>query len=329
MWSKLPVSKASKCRFSHPHAASRSTFVVVVFLLVASSHAIAQEPITPIAPTRSPHEISQQILYLALHDAVWGQPTLCDVRQSIHLRGQQMTGFGKYVRGGQGTGKMRLSLQLPAGDQMNSLLQISDGELLVTQESIGSVSKRSRVDLGKIRERLDINTDSWHDPVIAMYLAIGGQAEALRKLCQQYEWVKVEEGTLGNEPVWWLTGKLASQPPAIRALSEVDVNLFIPNQSALLPTDAIVAIGQRDASMPFWLFQVEQFRSQDQVTQLGYQAQLSVATEWANPTRLTVPQLSADLFESELANEHFVEETKSYLPPTPAIAQSPPPAVVR
>ncbi len=329
MWSKLHVASASKWPVLGVLITIIQLFFFTALSIVSTGHAKAQVPLTPIPTTRTPQEISQQILYQSLHDAVWGHPTLCDVRQTILLRGQQMTGFGKYVRGGQGSGRMRMSLQLPAGDQMNTLLQISDGELLVTQETIGGVSKRTRVDLGKIRERLVITTDSLRDPVIAMYLATGGQAEVIRKLCQQYEWVKVEEGTLGDERVWWLTGKLTSQPPAVRALADVDLGLFIPNQSALLPTNAIVAIGHRDSSTPFWLFQVEQYRSQDEATGLGYRAQLSVATEWAKPTRLTPLQMSADLFDAELANEHFVEETKLYLPPTPATALVPVPTVVR
>lgn len=328
MWRRLPVQRASNRRFfcgpgeSLPHVFC-GVLLVVAGLLMPVSQGFGQVPLTPIPAARSSHDIALQILFQSLHEAVWGPPALSEVRQSIQLGNHQMTGFGKYVRGGQGSGKLRMSLQLPAGDQMNTLLQVSDGELLVTQELIGGVSQRSRVDLGKVRERLVFTTDSPNDPAVAMYLAIGGQAEVLRKLCQQYNWIKVEEGTLGSEPVWWLTGKLANEPPLVRALAEVDTALFIPNQSALLPTDALVAIGRREASVPFWLFQIEQFRSSEGVTDLGHRAQLSVATEWASPTRLTTAQLTADLFESKLANEHFVEETKLYLPPSPATALVP------
>lgn len=323
MWRRLPVQSASNRQFPHGLDQLHLFTLLLALWLIPSSSGLGQVPLSPIPATRSPQEIAMQILFQSLHEAVWGQPALSDVRQSIQLRGHQMTGFGKYVREGQGTGKLRMSLQLPAGDQMNTLLQISDGELLVTQELIGSVSQRSRVDLGKVRERLVITTDSLNDPVIAMYLAIGGQAEVLRKLCQQYNWVKVEEGMLGAEPVWWLTGELAVEPPSVRALSEVDTALFLPNQSALLPTAAMVAIGRREASVPFWLFQIEQFRSSDEVSGLGHRAQLSVATEWASPTLLAPAQLTEDLFESKLANEHFAEETKLYLPPAPATALAP------
>ena len=212
-----------------------------------------------------------------------------------------------------------MSLQLPAGDQMNSLLQVSDGELLYTQESIGGASQRTRVDLGKVRERLVITTDSLNDPLIAMYLAIGGQAEVLRKLCQQYRWTQVEEGKIGDQPVWRLTGQLNYDPATKRAAAEIDRRLLIENQSALLPTTAVVSIGRQDGPIPFWLYQINQLRSPESVTAIGYKAHLSISTEWANPIPLTPQQLTADLFESKSTNDHFVEETRLYLPPAPAL----------
>ncbi len=183
----------------------------------------AQRPTTPIAATPQPQDVGRRIMHLALHEAVWGGAAACDVRQTMELYGHKLSGFGKYVRGGQGSGKLRMSLQLPAGDQMNSLLQVSDGELLYALENIGGKARRTRVDLGKVRERLTISPESLNDPVIAMYLAIGGQAELLRKLCQQYEWTTVEAGKLGEEPVWWLTGRLAQTPPPERALQKLTI----------------------------------------------------------------------------------------------------------
>ncbi|MEZ6133748.1 MAG: hypothetical protein R3C53_02445 [Pirellulaceae bacterium] len=349
MWSRLPNSNASNRLTRLPAELllrvlgqgvigqclrQRLTLVVITALMLNLSHsssaqtqssnAATTSPPIPISP--APQEIGTKILHQSLHAAVWGPPALCEVHQTVELYGHKMSGFGKYVRGGQGSGKLRMSLQLPAGDQMNSLLQVSDGELLYTLETIGSVAKRTRVDLGKVRERLVITTQSLHDPVVAMYLAIGGQAELLRKLCQQYEWIKVEAGKLDDQPVWWLTGKLAASPPTtVRALAEIDQLLFVQNQSALLPTEVILAVGRQEANLPYWLFQVEQFRPADLVTPLGYKAKLSIVTEWANPILLSPSQITPELFESKSTDDVFDEENKLYLPPetAPAIASSP------
>jgi hypothetical protein len=291
------------------------TLSLVGFLCYQASQACGQVTPTPIPAIASPQDIGTQILHHSLHEAVWGPPVACDLRQTIHVYNRKMTGFGRYVRGGGGFGKLRMSLQLPAGDQMNTLLQVSDGDLLYSMENIGGVAKRTRVDLEKVRSELTITNELLNDPIIAMYLAIGGQAELLRKLCQQYEWTKVEVGELGGEPVWWLTGKLASNPPQRRPVAEIDLQLFVENQSALLPTDAILAVGRLEAAVPYWLYQVEQFRSEERVTPLGHRSRLSISTEWANPTILDPAKLDPSLFESKSTNEVFQEENRLYLPP--------------
>ena len=200
MWSRLPntiacnaAAAGQRCAVLKRRKPMQYALPIVYLGLIClqSSFALAQVLPTPIPATAPPQEIGVNILHQSLHEAVWGQPIACDVRQTIEVYDRKMTGFGKYVRGGRGSGKIRMSLQLPAGDQMNSLLQVSDGELLYSMETIGGISKRTRVDLAKVRERLTITTEWLNDPVTAMYLAIGGQAELLRKLCKQYHWNNV------------------------------------------------------------------------------------------------------------------------------------------
>ena len=272
----------------------------------------------PIPAAPATNEIAGQILNRALLESVWGKPAYCDVRQSVRLFDKKVSSFGKYVRGGQGSGRLRMSLQLPAGDLMNSLLQVSDGELLTTVTSVGSNSTRTLVDLGKIRERLTITTQSLRDPVVAMYLAIGGQAEVLRKLTQQYEWSKVSEGLLGEERVWWLTGSVQPQPPSQHAEAEIDAKLFAESRAGFLPQNAVIAIGHTDASVPFWLYQVEQWRDLDNRITNGTSSDLHITTEWASPSYLTPAQLLPDLFKAQPAEsvmQETREETKLYLPP--------------
>lgn len=265
-------------------------------------------------------EIALQILHRSLLESVWGKPMLCEVRQNIRMFDRKRSSFGKYVRGGQGSGKMRLSLQVPAGDQMNSLLQVSDGELLYTLMDVGQHSTRTQVDLGKVRDRLTITQKSLQDPVVAMYLAIGGQAELLRKLCQQYSWIEVKAGRLGDRQVWWLEGIALDQPPAQHSLALIDVRHF-EERAGLRPQRATLAIGNTDSQAPFWLYQVEEtYASQNQKTALG-SSQLTVTTEWDSPAALSVSQLVPDLFRLAAADSPSLyesrDETKLYLPPQP------------
>lgn len=257
--------------------------------------------------------IATQILHRSLLESVWGKPTVCDLRQSIRMFGKTRSSFGKFVRAGQGSGRLRLSMQVPAGEQMNSLMQVSDGELLSTTVSVGQHSMRTQVDLGKVRERLPLTAQSLQDPVVAMYLAVGGQAELMRTLCQQFMWTQVTEGLLGQQKVWWLTGQIADKPPPLHAKALVDQRSFEAT-SPLRPNRATIAIGHTDSPMPFWMYQAEQWNEQPS----GGGPQLHVVTQWDAPILLTADQLVSDMFRLDSTdNQPFQEETKLYLPPVP------------
>jgi hypothetical protein len=208
---------------------------------------------------------------------------------------------------------MRLTLQIPAGDQMNSVLQISDGELLTTYESIGSHTMMTQVDLGKVRERIVITNDVLQDPVIAMYLAIGGQAEELRRVSQKYDWTKVTEGQLGDQKVWWIRGQSTAQPPQSHAKALVDTRLFEQPYDTAIPPNIKLAIGHTDSNFPFWLYQVEKWNDGDS---LGRNKSY-VLTEWDSPALLLPEQITPDLFRlrADQSLLEIREETKLYLPP--------------
>ncbi|MCA9134504.1 MAG: hypothetical protein KDA45_15145, partial [Planctomycetales bacterium] len=283
----------------------------------------------PIPLSAPPSEVATQILHQAILQSVWGPPAYCAVRQSVQVFGKQLRGVGTYFRGGQGSGKLRFSLRLPAADQLNTLLQVSDGQRLLSIESIGETRRRTEIDLGKVRPRLILTNDSLRDPIVAMYLAIGGQAEALRKLYQQYGWVAVREGQLGEIDVWWLSGQLPPQPPRLRSVALADDQLFQENGSGLLPTKVQLAIGKQNSALPFWLYQVEQTRTLEELSPAGRSTQLRIITEWAEPMVLEAGQLTPQLFEPPSSNEPLFDETSRYLPPAPAVAAGPPTDLVR
>jgi hypothetical protein len=266
--------------------------------------------------------VATQILHQAILQSVWGPPAYCIVRQNVRLFGKELTGVGEFVRGGQGSGKLKFNLRMPAADQLNTLLQVSDGQRLLAIEVIGDVKRRTEVDLGKIRPRLFLTNERLRDPVIAMYLAIGGQAEALRKIYQQYEWLSIREGRIGNREVWWLGGKVTYAPIGPRLLAGIDHKLTAENVSGLLPTRIQVAIGKQDAPLPYWMYQIEYRRTQEEVSPAGRSADLRITTEWADPVLLDISQLTSDLFEPPASNESLTDETDLYLPPVPNMASA-------
>ena len=178
---------------------------------------------TPIPATPSAHETGTLLMHNALRRAVWGPSVTCKIRQRTSLFDKQLVTFGTYAHAGQGSGQLKMHVRLATDERINTLIQVSDGRVMYSTQHIGDVSVRSRVDLYRIREYLGpIDTASLEDPVIAMYLAVGGQAELLRKLVQQYKWTHVRAGKLDEIDVWWLSGELATEQPAVRALAKVD-----------------------------------------------------------------------------------------------------------
>ena len=224
------------------------------------------------------------------------------------------------MHAGQGSGQLKMHVRLATEKRINTLLQVSDGRVMYSTQHIGNTVQRSRVDLYRIREYLGpISTASLEDPIIAMYLAVGGQAELLRNLSQQYRWTHVQAGQLGDVEVWLLSGELATEPPAIRASAEVDQLLFGPHNSNLLPTKVRIALGKGDP-FPLWLYQIEQAREECLVG-IKSNTRLSMLLEFTEPSE---PQnVTPEMFQSEASEETIVEETRRYLPPGPVVARLP------
>lgn len=269
---------------------------------------------SPIPATPSAHETGSLLIHNALRQAVWGPARSCKIRQRTTLLDKQLISYGSYMHAGQGSGQLKMHVRLATEKRINTLLQVSDGRVMYSTQHIGNTLQRSRVDLNRIREYLGpISTASLEDPVIAMYLAVGGQAELLRNLSQQYRWTHVQAAELGNVDVWLLSGELATEPPAIRAAAEVDQLLFQPNDSKLLPTKVRVALGKGEP-FPLWLYQVEQAREECLVG-IKSNTRLSMLLEFTEPRALT--NVTPEMFQSDASEETIVEETRRYLPPAP------------
>lgn len=341
MWSRLSNANTSngqyfQAGFEGVRGFSPPAFVFVAVVLggVLGRAVLAQTSSPapqPIPLVQSPEQAANVILQQAIIKSVWGPPAYCVVRQSVHAFGNELNGVGEFVRGGLGSGKLKFSLRMPAADQLNTLLQVSDGGRMLTVEAIGDINRRTEVDLGKVRSpsRLVLTSESLSDPIVAMYLAIGGQAEALRKIYQQYRWVSVREGQIGATEVWFLSGRIPPEPRIVRSQAEVDNQLFAENNSGLLPTKIEVAIGKPQSPLAFWLYQVEQTRAADEPSAIDRGSSVRIVTEWSNPRLLATEQLAADLFELPTSNEPLLDETHRYLPPSTGIATLPAPQTNR
>lgn len=279
----------------------------------------------PSATTRrlTPSEEAQFLMERALLSGVWGPPVHCFVAQEISVLGRIVRGSGLYARGRSGFGEMKLSLKIVAGDHLNILDQVSDGRMLHISQTVGGVRECRRIDLERVREylgRFNVEQDRT-DPLVALHLAIGGQNEKLRALCQQYKWVAahpgkfVQPGKMGEIDVWWLRGERIGQPGPLRGLTEMDGLLAMADGAGLAPDQARVAIG-RTPPLQYWLYHVEETRRpKPDAPAPGFS--LVAKIDYYQPVVRDMPPTMFDYDPEAYASsvERMVDETRKYVPP--------------
>ncbi len=265
----------------------------------------------------SQSDVALAILYRCLHESVFAkQPAESDVRQTIRVYGKNSVGVGHYVRGGKRLGQLRYSLQFSSREQLNSLLQVCDGQRLLTLEEVHGQRRYSEVDISQIRGRLaqnGLNDRTLYDKVYLLHLSIGGQSEVLRTLCQKYTWHSVSEAVADGQPAWRLLGTLATEPQPVHGFAPVDEQLFGASQSGLIPTKVEAIVATNDADFPFWLHRVAYTR--EPATPENADDGMQAATEWHNPKILT-GGVDPQIFQTPGAGGHaFVDDTHRYMPP--------------
>ncbi len=298
-------------------------------LLPSANNNRGQTPLTdasgnasnqPAARHLSQQEQASIILKSALLSAVWGPPARCMVSQEITLLDRTIRGSGEYARGASGVGEMKMILKVVAGDHLNSLKQVSDGRVLRIAQTIDGKEEDSHVDLGRVREYLGTFSDEdRQDPLVALHLAIGGQNEKIRGLCQQYNWTSVrpgkftQPGRVEEVDVWWLRGERTSTPTLIAGTAMIDKVIATPDDIGMRPSQALIAIG-RGLPMQFWLYHVEESRpmSPDRPeTSYAYLAKI----DYYDPAYCEIPlgTFNADSFVSTAGTD--IDETNRYQPP--------------
>lgn len=271
----------------------------------------------------SQSEEAQILMERALLSGVWGPPVHCFVAQEINVLGRIVRGSGLYARGRSGFGEMKLSLKIVAGDHLNILDEVSDGRMLHISQTIDGTRECRRIDLDRVREYLGRFTEQDRtDPLVALHLAIGGQNEKLRALCQQYKWVSVQPGKfsqpgkMGEIDVWWLRGERASEPVPLHGLTEMDNMLASADGAGLAPDHARIAIG-RTPPLQYWLYHVEESRrAKTDGPSPGYS--LVAKIDYYQPVIREMPETMFDYDPEAYAAsvERMVDETRKYTPPS-------------
>ena len=162
--------------------------------------------------------------------------------------------------------KYRLELKLPVADHVSSLQQICDGEHLWIRRELPNDESLTRVNLKQVYEALrDAPPESTFDPT-RLWLTLGGLPKLLHGLHENFVFAEPEEGQIGDQPVWTLSGtwqpeRLVAMLPehqaAIRAGRPLRADQWPPH----LPDRVELALA-RDEEIPLFPFRID-FRQTD------------------------------------------------------------------
>jgi hypothetical protein len=271
-------------------------------------------PIASQSPTSLSNSLDpNQLVLRAVQQAVWGPSVHSIVKQRSELGEFQLVGEGEYWAAGQGTGQMKMTMQLMAGELQTNMIQVSDGRLVWTSTSDDEPPRR--VFLDEVRRELGsmARNPSGH-PQAALYLAIGGHAEMLRCLYYRYRWFKVwagkdEKGT----NVWQLVGTLRTEAPSIASYTIVDSYYIQQSPPPELPTDVRLTL-DRDDKLPLFPYKVEYFRREPSLDGIpGKLVLLSSVTHTEIETPITITK---ELFQYQVREDadRIENETSEYLP---------------
>jgi len=131
------------------------------------------------------------------------------IRQRVFLFDQELIGSGIYrQRTANGLRMLRLEIRLQGGGGMTSLQQVSDGRTLWIRQDTGVETRLSYVNLRTLQNALNASSPGSSPPQIVPLqgLVIGGLPQLIDELNQHFEFGEPVETTLGELPVWVLTG---------------------------------------------------------------------------------------------------------------------------
>lgn len=257
----------------------------------------------------------EAVVRRAIWQAVWGDAVASRVRQRISMHGKELVGVGSYCHAGKGSSKLKWQMRFAAAAAVTNYLQISDGRLLWTSQQVEEKIQVHRVDLDPIRERIgSVRESDLSNPLLAMELAVGGQAELLRNLYHRYDWDSAVPTKLDQQPVWLLTGEIRQQPPIPAARAPIDQAMQAASQTGLLPQRVRLALGRTD-NFPFFPHRIEYFQRRE--TDGNATWELVTVIEFFE---VSAPgSLERELFQYEVRDtvEAIQDETSKYLPASP------------
>ena len=176
------------------------------------------------------------------------------LRQRIHMFGQQLVGSGVYQQMDAGEQRrLRLDLKVKVANQSTSMQQICNGRFLYIRRDFGETSHLGRVDLRRIREAVEQSaaTDGNLD-VSQQWMLLGGLPQLLARLEQNFRFTAPQNAVLENTPVtvtegYWKPDALLALLPDHKEAIEAGEPISAKALSPQLPTQIRLVVRREDS----------------------------------------------------------------------------------
>lgn len=252
-------------------------------------------------------------------------------RQRVNVYGQHLVGSGDYLQWVQGPQLLlRLDLKLQIGQQVTSLQQISDGQILWIRTDLPHRKSLARVNLQRVRS---VASQLPTPPSPTYWMALGGMPKLLARLSEQFVFEPAQPKVIGHLPVWKIDGHW--KPDILAQLMPDDGDTFRPEDREPLlklpeplPHGVTLILG-RDRVIPLFPYSISYFRYQPRDEEQADATPLPrvpIATLELFEVRLR-PDLSPEDFDYRPGSQEVQDQTSQFIARLKAASQ--PPAVNR
>ena len=244
--------------------------------------------------------IANALLDRVLEYLAFGPPLQAKLRLRAWAVGRDVVEVGSYEQAGEGTGRLRMELQVPIADGKARWHQTCDGRLAWTREELAGEVRVRRVDLGRLGEMLPSDISGKVPP----RLRIGGLAEIIDRIGADFE-LTFFEGTveeLDSDGKKKVTPMLVINGTMARSLQDSITEANDGQFPNLVPRHVRIAIPRESINEP--LPSRIEFRSEAE-------SPLMSLLEIYDKTKIEKPPL--DRFRFEAGGDDFTNETEMYL----------------
>jgi hypothetical protein len=190
-------------------------------------------------------------------------PTLeAKMRMQTKMLGQELSGTGSYhqlLRGPDTHFKLEMKLQV--GNQVSSLLQVSDGRFLWTRRDLPTHKLLGRIDQRAVYDAL-ARANRTPAPVMGTNaMALGGLPRLLETVASNFKFEAPRDASTLGAPAWMLQGTwhpnaLAALWPERAAALKAGQAINLSELPEQLPTHVVVLLS-RDPALPLFPQRVE------------------------------------------------------------------------